>query len=435
MPAVVAGVEPKSIAEEVGIEKGDIILKINDQPLRDIIDYRYLESDEELTLHVKKPNGEEWLVEVEKDLDEHLGIEFVSPLFDKIKRCANHCVFCFIDQMPCGMRQTLYTKDDDYRLSFLTGNFVTLTNMREEDWDRILRYRLSPLYVSVHTTDPELRCRILGNRRAGKIMAQLQRLVDAGIRVNCQIVCVPGLNDGEVLTNTLDDLSQLWPGVQSIAIVPVGLTQYRSELVELEPWDAAKARNLLAIVEGFQKGNLEKYGSRLVWAADEFYLMAEAEIPKASSYEEFQHLENGIGLTALFREQFWEKEPCLPEHVCGERRVSFVTSVLGYKAMAPIIRRLEQVRGLYIRVIVVENRFFGSRITVSGLLVGADIKDALMQIPTEKRGDIWIPAVALNDRAAFLDDMTLDTLAAELGNRVIPIGTGDEVVTRVCEYA
>lgn len=435
MPAIVAGIEPKSIAEEIGIEIGDIIVSINDQPLRDIIDYRYLESDEALTVLVEKPNGEQWLVEIEKDVDEPLGIEFTSPLFDKIKRCANHCIFCFIDQMPCGMRNTLYTKDDDYRLSFLTGNFVTLTNMREEDWERIIRYRLSPLYVSVHTTDPELRRRMLRNPRAGEIMSQLRRLADAGIRINCQIVCVPGINDGEALIRTLTDLSHLWPAVQSIAIVPVGLTQYRSELLELEAWDPINARNLIAIVEEFQEKNLQNCGSRLVWAADEFYLMAKVDIPDASTYEEFQHLENGIGLTALFRKQFWQRANLLPECVSGRRQVTFVTSVLGYEATLPIIRRLKRVQGLQIQVVVVENRFFGPTITVSGLLVGADIRDALKKIPSDERGDIWIPAVALNDRKEFLDDITLDALAEELGNRIIPIGTGDEVVARVCEYA
>lgn len=433
MPATVKAVVPGSIAQEAGIESGDIIASINGQVLRDIIDYRFLESDEELTLQVEKPNGDAWVVDVEKDVAEPLGIEFESPLFDGVRHCANRCTFCFVDQMPKGLRKTLYMKDDDYRLSFLTGNFVTLTNLSEADWQRIEALRLSPLYVSVHTTDPQLRQRILGNPRAAEIMGQLRRLKAAGIEIHCQIVCVPGVNSGAELDRTLSDLRGLWPAVKSVGIVPVGLTRFRNGLAQLGQWDQTLAEQLIAQVEEKQERYLSQIGTRFVWAADEFYLLADHPIPEPQAYERYSQLENGIGLTARFRQEFFAYMPKLSACCRAGRRLTLVTSPLGEKALSPVVDRIRQIQGLKVAVVVVTNRFFGSSITVAGLLTGEDILAALDGNSPDELGEVLIPGVALNEENRFLDDMPLYRLQAKLGCPVAAVQNGEELAARVCE--
>ncbi len=431
MPAIVQAVRPGSIAQEAGLEPGDILDSINGQPLRDIIDYRFLESDEELTLQFTKQDGDCWDVEVEKDWSEPLGIEFVSPVFDRVRHCANHCAFCFVDQMPQGMRQTLYMKDDDYRLSFLTGNFVTLTNLTDADWQRIESYRLSPLYVSVHTTDADLRQKMLGNPKAGQILQNLRRLQKAGIELHCQIVCVPGVNSGKVLDQTLLDLAELWPAVRSVAIVPVGLSQFRTGLEHLEPWTQQTARQLVLQVERKQREFLERFGTRLVWAADEFYLLGEHPVPQPEVYEEYRQLENGIGLTSKFRQEFFSSMSNSAVR-CISGEVTLVTSWLGEKALQPVTEHMREVLKLKVRVVPVPNRFFGPSITVTGLLVGQDILASLADYSPSQLGKVLVPGVALNDDQLFLDDMPLSDLQREVGCPVQVISGGEELATKVC---
>ena len=432
MAAVIRTVEPGSIAHEAGMEPGDILLSINGQRLQDLIDVRYLSSDEELVLEFSKgENGEIWEVEVEKDWSEPLGVEFVSPIFDRIRHCANRCAFCFVDQMPQGLRDTLYMKDDDYRLSFLTGNFITLTNLTEADWQRIETYRLSPMYVSVHTTDPELRQQILQNPRASQIREQLERLQRAGIEIHCQIVCMPGVNSGSVLEQTLTDLANMWPTVQSVAIVPVGLSQFRSGLTQIQPWTPSEAQGLVKQVTRRQKEFLQRFGTRLVWAADEFYLLAEEPIPAAETYEGYRQLENGIGLTAKFREEFFASMANFTGR-CPLERIMVITSPLGAKALEPILTYLREELDIVVDLEVVINRFFGSTITVAGLLTGQDILAKLQGRSCAGLDAVLIPGAALNAQDRFLDDLSLSDLEPQVECVIRPIGSGQELA-RMCQ--
>ena len=295
-----------SIAEELELESGDRVIGVNNQAIEDVFDYHYLINDEYIELAVLKKNGEEWILEIEKDAEEDLGITFESSLMDDYHSCSNKCIFCFIDQLPKGMRETMYFKDDDSRLSFLQGNYITLTNMKDRELDRIIKYKLSPINISVHTTDPELRCMMLHNRFAGKIMEQITKLYEAGTIMNGQIVLCKGVNDGEALKRTIGDLMNFLPFMESLSVVPVGLSRHREGLYPLEPFTKEDAVEVLNIIHGFQEKCMEEYDTHFVHASDEWYILAEQPLPGAENYDGYVQLENGVGMLRLQEEEFHE---------------------------------------------------------------------------------------------------------------------------------
>jgi len=418
-----------SIAEEAGIQPGDCILEINGERIKDIFDYRFLITDENVNMVIRKENGDIWDIDIEKDTYEDMGIEFEDPMIDSAKSCANKCIFCFIDQLPKGMRETLYFKDDNTRLSFLTGNYVTLTNISDKELDRIIKYHMSPINISVHSTNPSVRKLMLGNRFAGNILERIKKLVNAGITVNCQIVLCRGINDQEELDRTIKDLSDLYPGVGSISVVPVGITKYREGLYPLVPYDGEESKKVLEQVEGWQKKLLEEKGSRVVYAADEFYIMAEKELPGYEEYEGFPQLENGVGMVALFKEEFFEyledeeaglneKGVNADEKAVKDRIVSVATGISAYKIIKKLAEELEnRYNNLKINVYPVENRFFGKYVTVAGLLTGQDIVYGLKD--KELGQVLLIPKNMLkSDEDVFLDDYTVEKVGTLLNVKV-----------------
>lgn len=409
-------VEPGSIAEELGLEPGDRVMAVNGEPVRDLIDFRFLETDESLSMDVRKVDGEEWVLDVEKDYDQGLGLEFGEEGFGRTARCSNKCVFCFVDQMPPGMRRTLYVKDDDYRLSFWSGNFITLTNLGDDELRRIASQRLSPLYVSVHTTNPELRERMLGNRRAGLILEQLRYLAEAGIEMHTQVVLCPGLNDGKELERTAADLAGLWPAVSSLAVVPVGLTRFRQGCYPLRVFTPEEARRLVHWVGLKQEEYLSDLEYPFIFASDEFYLLSGEPIPPAERYADFPQTENGVGLTRLFMDEWEEVEGGLPREI-SPLKVTFATGLLGEKVLRPVAARLNEIKGLKVAIKAVKNHFFGEQVTVTGLVTGGDLID---QSDPGETGDLLVlPAVMLKkDNTVFLDDLTLKDLATDLKIRV-----------------
>jgi len=431
MGATITGVRPNSIAREVGIAKGDELLRINGYPVTDLLVYRFYAAEANVMLHVRKANGEELIYEIEKDEDEDLGLDFAQELFDKTRRCRNRCRFCFVDQMPQGMRPTLYVKDDDFRLSFMYGNFITLTNLREGDWDTIRRLHLSPLYISVHATDPETRKQLMTNPAAGDILKNLQRLADWGIAFHCQIVLCPGINDGPQLTQTVLDLAAFWPQARSVAIVPVGLTSYRECLPKLETVSSSQAKDLTRQVHHWQQHFLKEYGTRFVFLADEFYLLAELPLPRYDDYEDFPQLENGVGLSAVFLQDFELAMKEAPTALARSRRFAIATSILGEKVLRQPVEKLRSIEELDISIHIIHNAFFGPGITVSGLIAGSDLIAALAG---QSLGEaLLIPAVCLKDEKHFLDDCSVDEAARRLGVPVIPVAGARELVERVTE--
>ncbi len=411
--AEIASVEEGSIAYRHGIRSGDILISVNGKKIRDFIDYQNALISEKMSLLVRRAgSGEESVIEIVKDACEDIGIAFSDFVFDGIRRCANKCIFCFIDQMPPGLRPGLYIKDDDYRYSVLCGNYITLTNLGEREIERIIENRISPLYISVHTTDEELRMKMLGSKRRVPILDLLRRFAENGIDFHLQIVLCPGVNDGKVLEDTLNDLESLYPSVISIGAVPVGITKYREGLYPLKPFDRKSASAVIELIKGFQRRFLREYGTRLVYPSDELYLTAEEEIPGYEEYEGFPQLENGIGMTRIIRSEFEDLEPSIPGSVPGNRRVIFVTSVLGSKAIAPIVDRLKRVKGLSPEPLVVENRFFGENVTVTGLLTGRDIADKIKSLERgEGRAEILLPSIVLKKgERILLDDMRVEDL-------------------------
>ena len=327
---MVENVKEGSIGEEAGIEKGDSLISVNGSKITDILDYIYLTNDEYLLLEVDKPNGELWEIEIDKDYDDDLGLVFLSPTIDHIKCCHNKCLFCFVDQMPLGMRSSLYVKDDDYRLSALHGNFATFTNLGEKDLERIIKFHISPINVSIHVTDPETRIRMMGNKHAGEIMNQIKLLADNHISINGQIVLCPGLNDGKVLENTLDDLEIFLPDLQSLAIVPVGITKFRENLYKLEKVDKIKAREAIAIVEKKRKEFKNRHGKAFVHLSDEFYILAEMDFPSYDEYEGFLQIENGVGMVRKFESQINEALEKIDEVSIESLKIAIVTGELSY---------------------------------------------------------------------------------------------------------
>ena len=425
-------VEPQSIAEELGIQPGDKLLTINDQPVRDVLDYRFLSFAEEILVKIITRQGEVWEFEIEKDAEEGLGLDFGENSFGPTRRCRNRCLFCFVDQMAPAMRKTLYVKDDDYRLSFWQGNFVSLTNVRDPELQRIIQQKLSPLYISVHTTNPELRCRMLNNRHAGKIMEQLQQLAQAGITMHTQMVLCPGINDGQELERSIRDLSGLWPQVHSLAAVPVGVTKYRDGLFHLRPFSPKEAGDVVAIIENYQRRFMERWDYPFVYASDEFYLLAGKPIPLAERYADFPQTENGVGLSRLFLDEWDALEPELPSRMEPSRSITMVTGVSGSLIMKPVVERLNRIQGLQISLEVIANSFFGQTVTVTGLLTGQDIIKALKG---KELGDLLIlPSVMLRQgEEVFLDDFTVTQVSQELQMPIEVVEGPREMVEILCQ--
>lgn len=420
--ATVRRVVADSLAEAAGVEPGDRLAAVNGRVPRDVIDYRYLIADERVRLRVRGKHGERTIT-LDKHPDRDLGIEFECDLFEGVRTCSNRCVFCFIKMLPQGLRPGLYLHDDDYRLSFLHGNFITLTNLTEADMRRIVRQHLSPLYVSVHATDPALRRRMFGVERLPDVMKQMRRLTTGGITLHTQIVICPGYNDGAALDRTVADVAALHPGVASIGVVPVGLTRFARKL---DPVTPALARSLLDRAEAWQDGFRRRLGTRLLFAADELYLLAGRAFPRAGEYERYPQLENGIGIARRFIDRMHHLR--LPAAVRPQRRATVVTGTLAAPLLARLARKLSGVRGLEVDVAPVQNRLFGPSVTVAGLLSGADIRSALRRIDP---GDlVLVPAAAVRD-GVFLDDMTVEELSAAVGPPVVAASTPAEAL-RAC---
>ena len=413
------------------IEIGDYLLSVNDVEIQDILDYKYQMFDEYVTVLIEKANGEQWNLEIEKDENEDIGLVFEEELMDKPRRCANHCIFCFMDQLPDKVRETLIFKDDDFRLSFMTGNYVTLTNAGYKDLDRIIQYHLSPINISVHATNPAVREMMLNNKNAHKIMEYLKYLTDHEISVNAQVVLCPNINDGEILDQTIEDLAGMYPYLQCIAIVPVGLGKYRDGLFEIEPFNKETANKAITQVEGWQKKFKAKYGSNLVYIADEVYIVAEREIPSFESYEDFPQLEDGIGMIAKFQREFDSKYLRIREREIN-KTVSIATGKSAYKFIRGLSDKLEmKFNGLKINVYAIENNFFGSMITVSGLITGGDI---IEQLKGKELGEyLLINYNMLKDDAnIFLDDTSLDEVREALDiNVVVTNGTGEDFIEKI----
>ncbi len=424
----ITAVEKNSLAEKAGIRGGDVLLSIDSHPIGDILDYRFFITESSILLELSR-NGESFSVQIKKSRYDDIGLEFETFLMDKKRRCANKCIFCFIDQNPCGMRETVYFKDDDTRLSFLMGNYVTLTNVSREELDRIVKMRLSPVNVSVHTTNPRLRVKMLGNPRAANIMEQLKVLADGGIDINCQIVACRGINDGAELERTILDLETLYPAVQSIAVVPAGLTRHRNGLPQISPYDKESAQNVIRIVETYAKRYMEKFDLRFVYAADEFYLSAEQALPQESEYDGYPQLDNGVGLLRCAREELldeirYRKEEGLWDNLPQKPlSITMLTGMAAKEHLEEIAKEISSALPfLTLRVRAVKNRFFGETVTVAGLLCGSDLVEAAKE---EKPEILFIPAVSLrHERDLFLDNYSLEKMQQELGCPVYAIENG-----------
>ena len=430
---IISKVYSGSIAEEIGIEVGDLLISINDQPIQDIIEYRFLLSDEYLEVEIKKANGQIYIYEIEKEYDDDLGIEFTNPIIDQAKSCRNKCVFCFIDQLPKGMRETLYFKDDDSRLSFLQGNFVTLTNMSEDDINNIIKYRISPINISVHTTNPELRKTMIKNKFAGNLYSIMQRLADAQIQMNCQIVLCPGYNDKEELERTVSDLAKLYPYVNSAAAVPVGITKHREHLPNLEIFNEKTAGETIDQVEKLHEKYLKELGTRFIFLSDEFYVMANRKLLDYDEYEGFIQFENGVGMISKLEREIHNCLKVLPtEKINRSKKVSIATGHSAYefiKAMANDI--MTKCPDVEINVYKIINNFFGDTITVSGLITATDIID---QLKDKDLGEtLYIPRSMLKaDEEIFLDNITLEELSNTMNIEVVPcLNKGQDFVDKI----
>lgn len=416
---IISKVKSESIAEEMGIEKGDILISINGRGIIDILDYLFLMSDDYLEVEIEKKDGEVWILEVDKDYDEDLGIEFENPILDKARFCKNKCIFCFIDQLPKNMRKSLYFKDDDSRLSFLQGNFVTLTNLTDKDIDRIIEYNISPINVSIHTTNPNLRIKMLNNKNAGNVLERIKKLTENRIIINGQIVLCPGVNDGLELDNTIEDLNFLYPNLSSLAIVPVGITKFRENLYPMEIFDKEKANIVIEQVHKWQRILKQKIETNFVYLSDEFYIMAEKTLPSYDDYEGFPQIENGVGLIRKFECEFDEYLNIIPLNIELDKTVSIITGTSAESFLKQLTSKLiEKIPKLKINIYAVINHFFGETITVSGLITGQDI---INQLKNEVLGDkIIVPKSMLkSDESVFLDDVTVKDIEKSLKKDVI----------------
>ena len=410
---VIKTIEPGSIAEELELEPGDVLVSVNGQPVKDVFDYHYLINEEYLEILVRKPSGEEWELEIEKEYEDDLGIEFENGMMDDYRSCSNKCIFCFIDQLPKGMRDTLYFKDDDSRLSFLQGNYVTLTNMSDADVQRIITYRMEPINISFQAMHPELRCQMLHNRFAGDALKKVDRFYEAGIVMNGQIVLCKGVNDGKELEYSIEQLVKYLPYLQSVSVVPVGLTRYRDGLYPLEPFTKEDACAVLALIHSWQERLYKEYGNHFIHAGDEWYLLAEEEIPAEDSYDGYLQLENGVGMIRLLQEEVREELAALAGDDC-ERRVTIATGELA----APILEELgQEIKAKYpkldLQVKAVKNEFFGGKITVAGLLTGQDLKKQLADLNLGEEL-LLTEHMMKSGEQVFLDDVTVEELSGAL---------------------
>lgn len=402
---IIASVEAGSIAEELELVPGDAIYTVNGQVMEDVFDYQFLINDEYIELEVIKENGEMWELEIEKDFDEDLGIHFESSLMDNYRSCSNKCIFCFIDQLPKGMRETMYFKDDDSRLSFLQGNYITMTNMKDKDLERIIKYRLEPINISVHTTDAELRCKMLNNRFAGKIIDQLEKLYEGRIEMNAQIVLCKNVNDGDHFNKTVEDLSRYMPYLKSVSVVPMGMTKYREGLCHVEPFTKGDAKLLLTHVHMWQEKFLAEQGNHFIHAGDEWYIMAEEPFPEEDNYDGYIQLENGVGMMRLLIDEFREALAS----VAGDDRKRHISCVSGALASGYIRELIQEFNKKYPNVQVdvhcIKNEFFGESITVTGLLTGGDIINQLKDKDLGER--LLLPINLLRSgENVLLDDIT-----------------------------
>lgn len=436
----IAVVKSGSIAEEMEIEVGDLLLSINGQPVKDIIDYKFLICDEYVDIEIEKKNGEVWELEIEKEYDEDLGVQFKEAILDKPRSCHNKCIFCFIDQLPKGMRETLYFKDDDSRLAFLQGNFVTLTNMSEEDIERIIKYKISPINVSVHTTNPELRIKMTNNRFAGNVYDRIKRMSNAGIKVNCQVVLCPEINDGDELEKTIEDLYKLYPQIENLAVVPVGVTKFREGLFNLKLYNKNTASEQLDRVAKLQEKYIKEIGTPFVRLSDEFYVVAERDVPVSEFYGNFKQLEDGVGMIRIFRNYINYSLSCLRESTKGS--FTIVTGVSAYNEIAKAANNIMEVNPkIKVNVKKIINNFFGETITVAGLVTAKDIID---QLSGEDIGDcIIIPDCMLrkgyelssNNEKVFLDDITIEELGKTLNREILVCDyTGEDLIQIINEH-
>ncbi len=423
---------PGSIAEELELEPGDTLISVNGQEIDDVFDYHYYINEEYLTVLVRKPDGEEWELEIEKEFEEDLGIVFESSLMDEYRSCRNKCIFCFIDQMPKGMRDTLYFKDDDSRLSFLQGNYVTLTNMSDHDIDRIIRYHLEPINISFHTMNPQLRCKMLNNRFAGDIFPKVKRMAEAGIEMNGQIVLCRGVNDGAELDYSIRKLTEYLPYLRSVSVVPVGLTKFRDGLYPLEPFSAEDAGMVIDQIEEWQKKVMKEHGIHFIHASDEWYVLAGRPFPEEKRYDSYLQLENGVGMMRLLYEETKDALEQMKEEahqqsdesgrgICGQagmREISLATGKLAAPFMETLAGMIaEQFPNVKLHIYSIRNEFFGERITVSGLLTGQDL---ISQLRGKELGaELLLPCSMLRSgEEVFLDDITVTELEKALQTRV-----------------
>jgi putative radical SAM enzyme (TIGR03279 family) len=431
-PALITNVLPDSIAAEIGFEPGDAIVAINGTRPRDLIDYQFLCADEVLELEVLDAAGKSHSVEIEKDYDDDLGLEFETALFDGLIQCNNRCPFCFIDQQPPGKRQTLYLKDDDYRLSFLYGSYLTLTNLTQKEWDRIEQMRLSPLYVSIHATEPDIRRRLLKNQRAGQILEQLKWFQERRLQIHAQVVVCPGINDGTHLERTLLDLAQFHtgevPAVASAAVVPVGLTRFRPTEDELTPVSREKAEEVIRQVQQLQEKFRQQLGSTFAWLADEWFLIARQDLPSESHYEDYPQIGNGVGSIRQFLKQFQDiASEKLPPRLDTHRSFTWVVGNAVKQAFQPLVQQLNAVEGLEVRLEALRSDYWGQEITVTGLLTGQDL---LKGLQGKDLGDaILLPSLMLKQNdTRFLDDMTVEELAHQLETPILPVNGTEELI-------
>lgn len=422
-PAKITNVLPGSIAEEVGFEVGDAIVSINGTQPRDLIDYNFLCADEFLALEVLDSHGKIHQVEIEKDYDDNLGLEFETALFDGLIQCNNRCPFCFIDQQPPGKRDTLYLKDDDYRLSFLYGSYLTLTNLTQKEWQRIEAMRLSPLFVSVHATEPDIRIRLLKNERAGLIKEQFKWFQERRLQIHAQVVVCPGINDGVHLERTLKDLSEFHlgeiPTILSAAVVPVGLTKFRPTKDELIPVSQEKAKEVIKQVKGLQQEFYQKFNSHFAWLADEWFLIAQEELPPESHYEHYPQIGNGVGSIRRFIREFQDTaKQLLPETIDQPKTLTWVVGNAVENAFQPLVKQLNEVDNLTIKLAALNSDYWGQEITVTGLLTGQDI---ISKLKDRDLGDgILLPSLMLKQHdTVFLDDMRVEEVSKTLNTSII----------------
>lgn len=423
MDAVVKKVYINSIADEIGMEQGDVIVSIDGQPLKDILDFKFLSASDEYELEILKTDGTTEIIEIINEDYEELGVEFENGLLDKPQVCKNKCMFCFVDQLPRNcMRKTLYFKDDDYRLSALMGNYITLTNLDEEDIDRIVRMHLPRINISIHSVNPEIRSKLLNHKNAD-VMPYVKRFAEAGITMDCQVVCCPGINDGKDLDNTISTLAEYYPQVQSLSVVPVGLTKYREHLPNLTRFDKIKAEELIKQVEGHQLKCLEKFGSHFVYASDEFYVKADFPIPEAEVYESFLQIENGVGLLASLKDEFEQAKSNFKKYN-GKKTIATGVSA------APFIRGLVESITDNVEVVAIKNKFLGETITVAGLITAGDLIEQLSDI--DLGAELLIPRVMLNHDKIFLDDKTIEDVEKALNIKIVTVeNDGYDLVEKI----